>query len=87
MIKCPTDTWPHGGLRMARKSHACDYVNHPESGKCNCAILPGDYYFDPGDCNPSEAGGYGAYRYCIGGCHPGCPTKEQVRATHTTATC
>ncbi len=79
MIPCPTPTWPAGSIRFARKSHGCDYVNHtPGSGRCCSAILPQDWYFDPGENNPSEASGFGNYRYCLGEGHPGVSTVDDA---------
>lgn len=54
-------TWPNATLRRARKDHICDNLIR----RCGMAILKGDYYIDPGDSNPSRAGGFGGYRYCV----------------------
>ncbi len=78
MRACPTNAWPFGGFRTARKAHTCDYVNHtPGSGRCGDEIGPGDVYYDPGENNPSVGRGFGNYRYCLLG-HPGIPALVDV---------
>jgi len=51
--------WPDARLRTVRKAGHCD--NPP----CHSPLVPGDRYLDPGESNPSSAGGFGGYRFCL----------------------
>ena len=57
-----TKTWPYGTYRKARKAHRCDWGGRPP---CDHVIQPGERYFDPAESNPSRAGGFGGYRFCL----------------------
>ena len=68
------ETWPapSGRIRIAQKYHSCDHKNaawfqktRPFGRHCPRGIRAGEPYFDPGESNPHEAGGFGGYRYCL----------------------
>ena len=61
------ETWPIGIWRKARKEGPCDYLIRDANGavtRCRNIIRRGDRYFDPMECKPGYAGGFGGYRFC-----------------------
>jgi len=57
-------TWPNGQWRRkGRKACRCDF-QFGGGIRCDHVIQSGEMYYDPGESNPENAGGFGGYRYC-----------------------